>query len=1666
MRKWLSVIVFLVCAIGFNQSVLAQSTEYAFKGDLKAFSVTGAAGNSYVWKLTHPDNTIETLPSTISLSGNITFTSTGNYVLWVQATDASGCLSEPISKNIIVLPNDYKFLFNELTSTACPQANNDFSASLKFYDANTGQLMTADHFPVTVSYLLNGANQLPQTITSDDQFLKIYDGTFAVDPNSDTPVEITITGATDSYNLTIHPETDSDQHIHTHTIFRELIQPTINVLITNDETPVISGTANLLVNENLTISVNGNSYIPGDGNLVSTGTDWVLTIPANHTLPEGNYEVIAIVSNGDCIRSDGTTNELTIDTTSPAPVPTINELITSGTTPAITGTATVAAGDTFVVTVNGISYTSGDGNLELTGTTWTLQIPAGNALVDGIYDITATVTDAAGNSSSDFTTDEIRIDTNAPEIPTVFKLITNSQTPFISGSATIQIGDQLTIAVNGITYTQGDGNLTFKGVAWSLQIPVGNEISEGVYPVTATVTDAAGNSSTDQTADELTIDTTSPAPVPTVYELITSDSTPQISGTATVAPNDLFTVIVNAITYTVGDGNLIMTGIDWTLQIPDTNALADGIYEVIATVTDAAGNSSSDFTTDEIRIDTTAPEIPTVSELITNSQTPLITGTATVQIGDQLTVTVNGITYSQGDGNLTFKGVSWSLQISVGNEISEGVYPVTATVTDAAGNSSTDQTSNELTIDTTNPAPVPTVNAQIISNSMPIITGTATVGPGDTFTVNINGIVYVADDGNLVLTGTDWTLQIPAANELEDGTFEVIATVTDAAGNISTDTSTNELVIDTTAPFPIPTVTSQISKSNLPFLSGTANVGEGEILKVVVNGITYLQGDGKLNYSGKVWSLQIAAGNEIPDGIYQVTAMVTDAAGNISTDSTTSELTVNTKNTLADRFATNDVNITFKNIPVSGNVLINDAGFYTFNPTVAVDYEPVNGTLNLASDGKYTYTPKTDFTGTDNFYYTVCTSEDPTDCDTVNVTVRIMKDELSQILPVAMDDEMQTLMNTVARGNVLANDFSVNGEKLILNLKQKEGPTSGILILNEDGSFEYTPKTGFTGQDYFVYEVCGAVSGECATARVTITVSADQSEVQLFAADDVFFSYGSVIQGNVLANDFYPSLTNLKVTQLLTVQPGNGAVSINANGTFTYTPDAGFAGTDQFVYQICDSQIPDCDFATVYVAVKAPPALYADLFIEKTGPVTAIPGDEVNYKLSVTNLGTDLASSIQISDYMPASIDNPKFNLEGSTSSAIWSGYYELNQLEVNATFNLYISGTIAANAPDTIKNIATVTSQTWDPNQDNNVSMVKTSISRGPVARIDGAPYVAVGSCNESGRVLDASISGGIGLQYSWSPARYLDNASSSKPVFLPGQTTRYKLTITDSNGLKDTTSILVLVPAAPKVISDKNVFVDTPNKTIMLNGSESTGAGLSFLWTSKEGILLYGETTPTAQVSGLGIYYLQITDSLGCVARDSVNVGLYIQAINDTTETNVNESVLINVVRNDIPANSVNPSSISIVTPPLHGIAEVAADSLIFYLPEQSYIGQDEFVYAICDYFKNCDQAKVLVLINDVPFFVPEAFSPNGDGINDEFEIKGILKYKTVEVEIFNRWGNVIYRSRNYGVGPGKDGFWDGKASSGLRIGSGPVTTGTYFYILKLNGSETINGSFFLDR
>ena len=162
-------------------------------------------------------------------------------------------------------------------------------------------------------------------------------------------------------------------------------------------------------------------------------------------------------------------------------------------------------------------------------------------------------------------------------------------------------------------------------------------------------------------------------------------------------------------------------------------------------------------------------------------------------------------------------------------------------------------TSNTFVVDNVFPTPTPTVNTQTTYDQTPTITGTATVADNEAFTVTVNSVVYTKGDGQLSLNGTNWTLIIPIANRLSPTTYSVIASVTDAAGNATSDATTNELVInasnvtidlentsysDTGA-----SSTDNITANREPILTGTASGSDTTVkISVLSNGITYVYG--------------------------------------------------------------------------------------------------------------------------------------------------------------------------------------------------------------------------------------------------------------------------------------------------------------------------------------------------------------------------------------------------------------------------------------------------------------------------------------------------------------------------------------------------------------------------------------------------------------------------------------------------------------------------------------------------------------------------------------------------------------------------------------------------------------------------------------------------------
>jgi len=244
-------------------------------------------------------------------------------------------------------------------------------------------------------------------------------------------------------------------------------------------------------------------------------------------------------------------------------------------------------------------------------------------------------------------------------------LTTNNPQPTVTGTASLVFGDLLSVVVNGVNYTDGDGNLVSNADGtWALIIPVSDALPDAIYDVKATVSDGAGNGMNDSTTDELVVDLT-PPPTPTVTNLLTSNPSPVVSGTAVVVAGDTLEVVVNGVSYVAGDGNLVDNGNGtWDLTIPVADALPDAAYDVLVTVTDAVGNASIDASVNELVVDLVPPIAPGVTSQTTQDSTPVINGTLPNSTGNTLIVTVNGVTYTLGDGNLVDNADgTWSLTI-------------------------------------------------------------------------------------------------------------------------------------------------------------------------------------------------------------------------------------------------------------------------------------------------------------------------------------------------------------------------------------------------------------------------------------------------------------------------------------------------------------------------------------------------------------------------------------------------------------------------------------------------------------------------------------------------------------------------------------------------------------------------------------------------------------------------------------------------------------------------------------------------------------------------------------------------------------------------------------------------------------------------------------------
>lgn len=265
------------------------------------------------------------------------------------------------------------------------------------------------------------------------------------------------------------------------------------------------------------------------------------------------------------------------------------------------------------------------------------------------------------------------------------------------------------------------------------------------------------------------------------------------------------------------------------------------------------------------------------------------------------------------------------------------------------------------------------------------------------------------------------------------------------------------------------------------------------------------------------------------------------------------------------------------------NVMANDSAADSPIRLSAVDSSSQNGGSARIVDSLVEYDAPASFSGSDTFSYTI--TDDDGDTATATVTVSV------QGPLVAQDDQARTRQSTAVRIDVLANDSSGSGQRLLESFDAStangtvQRDDAGTAADSGDDQLVYTPAGGFTGTETFSY-MLGDGSGNTATANVTVDVRAPAQ-----ANDDIITIDRDTSDNrlNVLANDS----ADLRVVALDTSATVDGAsVNISSDGSAViYSPPAGYTGADQFSYTAereVDGET-ESDTATVSITVREPP---------------------------------------------------------------------------------------------------------------------------------------------------------------------------------------------------------------------------------------------------------------------------------------------------------------------------------------------------------------------------------------------------------------------------------------------------------------------------------------------
>ncbi len=718
-------------------------------------------------------------------------------------------------------------------------------------------------------------------------------------------------------------------------------------------------------------------------------------------------------------------------------------------------------------------------------------------------------------------------------------------------------------------------------------------------------------------------------------------------------------------------------------------------------------------------------------------------------------------------------------------------------------------------------------------------------------------------------------------------------------------------------------------------------------------------------------------------------------------------------------------------VSAGGGVLANDSDADGDPLSANLVAVPANGSVNLNSDGSFTYTPDADFFGTDSFTYAAHDNTQNGNTATVNITVNPVNDN-----PVAADDNANTPEDAAVVIDVLANDSDVDLDSL--SVSGHSSTSNGTLVNHGDGTFTYTPNPNYNGPDSFTYTVDDG-NGGSDTATVDLTVNPVNDTPTTSGISDVVVDEDSA-PTNINLHAAFGDIEDLDSDLTYSISDNtnlglfNGTPIVGGTLTLNYAADAN--GTADITVRATDTGglYVETTFGVTINPVNDNPVAVDDnaLTDENTALVIDVLGNDSDIDLdTLTVSGFTYAGSATLVNngdgtftYTPQSTGVDSFTYDisdgnGGSDSAI-----------VNVTVT-------EVNDPPTTSGIADVVVDEDSPATD-----IDLFAAFDDPEDLDSQMIFSIQANTNSGLFSSTPIVG--------------DTLTLNYAADANG-TTDITVRATDTGGLYVETTFGVTV----NPVNDDPVAADddanTPEDTAVaidvlandddvdldsLTVSIKTPAANGELVVNGNGTITY---TPDANYNGPDSFTYTVNDGNG--GNDTAVVNITITPVNDNpvaadddASTDENSAVVIDVLAND---SDIDLDTLTVSGFTYNGNATLVnnGDGTFTYTPEST--GLDSFTYTVSDGNGGSDTATVDIIVNAI------ATGPNLS--HGEVNSVGSSWQTVTLAKSYNSMVVVLTPRYNTGSGPGVVRI-DNVTSNSFdvrvdNVGSSPFSGGVHY-------------------